>query len=201
MTLLPLTAPTGPAGNAHRRTPRVRVALLVTAWLVASSAWLPAPPAAAHASLVSSDPAEASLVETLPSRAVLSFNSRIEEVHELTVTGPDGDVVNGEATLAEAEVRQNLWSGPDGDYVMAYDVVAADGHEISGEVRFEVGPISSPASADGGSDGGSDGGADGSDAGGTRPWEERSLLLAVGMVVLGTGGLALVRRRRAGSGS
>ncbi len=162
--------------------------------------WLggaPAPPAAAHAALVSSDPAEASLVETLPSRAVLSFSSPILEVHELTVTGPDGDVVNGEATLAEAEVRQNLWAGPDGDYVMVYDVVAADGHEISGEVRFEVGALSAPAGAAGGLDGSAEGSEEGSEGGreAAGPWAERSLLLAAALVVLG--GLVLVHRRRA----
>ncbi|MQW74984.1 LPXTG cell wall anchor domain-containing protein [Nocardioides sp. dk4132] len=170
--------------------PPLVLAVWLLVWLVVWLGGAPAPPAAAHASLVSSDPAEASLVETLPSRAVLSFTSPILEVHELTVTGPDGDVVNGEATLAEADVRQNLWAGPDGDYVMVYDVVAADGHEISGEVRFEVGPLAAQAPAASG--------PDGSDATGPRLWEQPSpLLLAAGLVVLGVGGSVLVRRRRA----
>jgi len=168
--------------------------LVTSLWLVACVVvWLggaPAPPAAAHASLVSSDPAEAGLVEVLPSRAVLSFSGRIVEVHEVAVTGPGGDVVNGAATYDGAEVRQNLWAGPDGDYVMTYDVVAADGHEISGEVHFEVGALSAPAAAAAGGD------STGAAAG---PWATRpGVLLPVGAVlVAAAAALGVARRRRA----
>jgi copper resistance protein C len=107
----------------------------------------PAPPAAAHEELLSSDPSESGVVETLPSRAILTFSGAVSEVHEITVTGPDGSVANGEATSVGAEVRQNLWAGPDGAYTLTYDVLSSDGHEIAGEIHFEVGD-GTPASGD-----------------------------------------------------
>jgi methionine-rich copper-binding protein CopC len=107
------------------------------AGLAALLAW--AGPAAAHEELLASDPSGSGMLAALPSRAILTFSGPVEEVHEVTVTGPDGSVVNGAPTSVGAEVRQNLWAGPDGAYTMTYDVVSADGHEVTGEVRFEVG--------------------------------------------------------------
>lgn len=136
---------------------------VVLSGLAALLLWVPAPPAAAHEELLSSDPSESGLLEALPSRAVLTFSGAVAEVHEITVTGPDGSVANGAATAVGAEVRQNLWAGSDGAYTLTYDVLSADGHEIAGEIRFEVGDgvpgevpaASSPAPSE--SDGDSDG--------------------------------------------
>ncbi len=150
--------------------------------------WAPVAPAAAHDELLTSDPSESGLVEVLPSRAVLTFTGPVGEVHEVTVTGPGGSVVNGDPTSAGAEVRQNLWAGPDGDYTMTYEVVSADGHEITGEVQFQVGAgaepgvdeASAPTSAGAGGD---DGPGD--------------VLLPVAVVVAGSAvALALRHRRR-----
>lgn len=118
-------------------SPRPALAGLALLALLALVAW--GPPAAAHEELLSSDPSESGVLETLPSRAVLTFTGAVAEVHAVTVTGPDGSVANGEATAVGAEVRQNLWAGPDGDYTLTYDVLSSDGHEIAGEIRFEVG--------------------------------------------------------------
>ena len=110
---------------------------------------VPTPAAVAHEELFSSDPSEAGVLTALPSRAVLTFTGAVAEVHEVTVTGPDGSVVNGTPTLTGPEVRQNLWAGPDGAYTMTYDVLSSDGHEIAGEIHFEVGrgPVGADADA------------------------------------------------------
>lgn len=112
---------------------------VVLSGLAALLVWVPAPPAVAHEELLSSDPSESGVLEALPSRAILTFSGAVAEVHEVTVTGPDGSVANGEASAVGAEVRQNLWSGPDGAYTLTYDVLSSDGHEIAGEIHFEVG--------------------------------------------------------------
>lgn len=151
---------------------------------------VPAAPASAHDELLSSDPAEASVVEALPSRAVLVLSGEVRKVNAVTVTGPDGEVANGEATFRGSEVRQNLWAGPDGDYVLAYDVVSADGHQVTGEVHFEVGPVSGPTSEEPVAAAASDGAWGGGRGVG---------VLALGLVVVG-GGLVVLRRRRWGSG-
>lgn len=175
---------------------RVPSALAVAAVLLAlclAVLLVRAGPAAAHDELLSSDPSESGVLAALASRAILTFSAPVGEVHEVTVTGPDGSVVNGDPTSVGAEVRQNLWAGPDGPYTMTYDVVSSDGHEISGEVRFEVGdgviaaedagtgasPASSPTS-------GSDGAV-------------RGVVVPAAVVLLAAAAaLALWHRRRAG---
>lgn len=151
---------------------------------------VPAPPASAHDELLSSDPAESSVVEALPSRAVLVLSGEVRKVNAVTVTGPDGDVANGRATFRGSEVRQNLWAGPDGDYVLAYDVVSADGHQVTGEVHFEVGPVSGPTG---------DAPATVAASGGAWSGARGVAVLAVVLLVAG-GGLVVLRRRRLGSG-
>lgn len=119
--------------------PRRVLVAVVLSGLAALFLWVPAPPASAHEELVSSDPSESGVLEALPSRAILTFSGAVAEVHEVTVTGPDGSVANGAATAIGPEVRQNLWAGPEGAYTLTYDVLSSDGHEIAGEIRFEVG--------------------------------------------------------------
>jgi len=116
---------------------RRAVATGALAILAALLAW--APPAAAHDELLFSDPSEAGVLTALPSRAILTFSGPVAEVHEVTVTGPDGSVANGAATATGPEVRQNLWAGPDGAYTLTYDVVSSDGHEMAGEITFQIG--------------------------------------------------------------
>ncbi|WP_210438276.1 copper resistance CopC family protein [Nocardioides xinjiangensis] len=168
-------------------------ALAVLAALAVPLGWAPVAPAAAHDELLTSDPSQSGVVDVLPSRAVLTFTGPVSEVHDVSVTGPDGSVVNGEPTSVGTEVRQNLWAGPDGAYTMTYEVVSADGHEITGEVQFQVGAgaepgvdeASAPTSAEAGEDDGLGG------------------VLLPGAVVLAGGAVALVlwHRRRAVAGS
>jgi methionine-rich copper-binding protein CopC len=176
------------ASAAQRRA--VRLLPAVVALVLASTV---VPPAAAHDELLFSDPSEAGMLRAMPSRAILTFNGPVAEVHEVTVTGPDGSVANGTPTAVGPEVRQNLWAGPDGAYTLTYDVVSSDGHEMAGEVRFEVG--------DGTPD---EGGAaatsapDADDPDGVL----RGIVVPAGMVLLsGAGALAIWQRRRAARGA
>lgn len=155
-----------------------------------------APPAAAHEELLSSDPSESGVVETLPSRAILTFSGAVSEVHEITVTGPDGSVANGAATSVGAEVRQNLWAGPDGAYTLTYDVLSSDGHEIAGEIHFEVGG-GTPASGD------EEAAAGASSSSDTAPEGVLRGVVVPAAVVLLSAACALVlwHRRRAPSGT
>ena len=179
-----------------------RITCLTAAWaLVVVSALAAlgvatASPAAAHGALVLSDPAQGGVAEALPSRAMLLFSDPVEEVVEITVTGPDGSVTNGEPTSVGPEVRQNLWAGPDGAYTMEYHVVAADGHEVRGEVSFAVGPLSTVGSADPGEQ---------DEAGGPRSARASDkgseVVLPVALVLLaGVAGLAITGARRGRSG-
>ena len=157
--------------------------------------WAPAPPAAAHGALLFSDPAEGGVVETLPSRAYLTFSDTVAEIREITVVGPDGSVTNGVPTSIGPEVSQTLWAGSDGEYVMEYFVVSADGHDVRGEVHFVVG---SGAGAAGEAETEGDAGASAAVTAETRWWERgRAAVLPVGLVVLAAVvALSLLHRRR-----
>lgn len=124
------------------------LALLVMALVAALLGWTPVQPAGAHGALVASQPAADGLIEVMPSRAFLTFSDPVKEVKEIAVVGPDGSVTNGEATANGSEVMQTLWAGPDGDYTMSYFVVSEDGHDVRGEVHFEVGALSAVAADD-----------------------------------------------------
>lgn len=119
---------------------RVAVLLAVASAAVLSG-WPQVQPAVAHSALVASQPPADGLVEVMPSRAYLTFSAPVSEVKEIAVIGPEGSVTNGEATFDGAEVVQTLWAGPAGDYTMSYFVVSEDGHDVRGDLHFEVGAL------------------------------------------------------------
>jgi copper transport protein len=101
-------------------------------------------PAAAHAMLVSSDPADRSWTATAPSQVTLTFNEPVE-------AATDGVRV---FDTGAQRVDAGSWSGPedplvvgvdlpdalsDGGYVVTYRVVSADSHPIAGAFTFTVG--------------------------------------------------------------
>jgi copper transport protein len=116
--------------------------VLLLALLVAS---LAATAAFAHASLVSSEPADDAVLATAPKQFVLTFNEAVT-VLALRLTGPSGAALQ----LADAVVRDTSLvieapepGGPDrcgrGTYVLSFRVVSIDGHPVGGTVVFSVG--------------------------------------------------------------
>lgn len=111
----------------------VKVSLLALLCLV-----LGAGPAAAHASLVGSDPEDGASLATLPSSVTLTFNETIGNPAYVAVIAPDGskvDVANVSAvdatvTAAIAPADQK------GRYSVSYRVVSADGHPVEGTLTW-----------------------------------------------------------------
>jgi copper resistance protein C len=119
------------------------------AWVavgVAALLVLPIAPASAHATLIRSDPKDGATVRELPSEVSLEFNEEVGSPAYVEVTASDGtDVAAGEPDILGAVVTLPLGSeGPAGTYTLAYRVVSADGHPISGELTFDVTTGSSP---------------------------------------------------------
>ncbi|WP_309103744.1 copper resistance protein CopC [Microbacterium sp.] len=125
-----------------RRRSNAAFALAVT--LLAAFLVLFSPqPASAHDSLVASDPAADTTVETLPAALTLTFSAKLidgEGATEVVVTDPDGaSVTDGPATLDGAMVTQPLAATADaGTYHVIWKVVSSDGHPTSGEFSFTV---------------------------------------------------------------
>jgi copper resistance protein C len=116
---------------------------------------LPLPPATAHAELIDSDPKDGATVETLPDQVVLEFSEEVASPAFVEVTAADGtEVTAGDPQVLGATIETPLAAnGPAGTYTIAYRVVSADGHPISGELTFDVttGSAGAPASGSAGS--------------------------------------------------
>lgn len=101
-----------------------------------------ATPAAAHASLVSVDPADGARLDESPSIVRLTFTEPVSaELGGVRVLDADGDAVHrGAARVDGTTVAIDLEDGlPDGTYVVSFRVVSADGHPVRGGSVFGVG--------------------------------------------------------------
>ncbi len=104
-----------------------------------------APLASGHAYLAESDPANGEQVEEIEEVA-LSFSGDGVQIAEVSVTGPDGEDVSGEAEI-DPENSQRVLTAVDlpdtdageGIYTVEWEVLADDGHTTSGTFLFSVG--------------------------------------------------------------
>jgi methionine-rich copper-binding protein CopC len=111
------------------------------AFLVAGIALLPLP-AAAHAIIVSAEPAVDTVLHAPSAPVVLRFNSRIDrERSRLTLLRPDGSSLP--LPLAPTERPDTLAARIDGlapgRYRLRWQVLAVDGHITRGDIPFVVG--------------------------------------------------------------
>lgn len=102
-----------------------------------------ATPAFAHNSLVSSTPANEATVDSTPSTIKLTFDQPVqkgEDLNTVSVKGPD----NTGWKTGPVDVESNVVSasldelGPKGAYTVAYRIISADGHPVTGEVAFTL---------------------------------------------------------------
>lgn len=122
-----------------------------------------APPAFAHDQLISSSPAPDETLPTAPTGITLTFSSPLLTLgHEVRVIDGEGrNRVDRAAELTRETLTQPLPDLPDGAYQVAWRVVSADGHPISGSFGFRVGdpaaaapqetiqPTATPAASEG----------------------------------------------------
>lgn len=119
----------------------MRLKLLAATLLAGAAMLLGAGPAAAHAALLSSDPADQSSLSAGPAEVTLTFNEAISpNFATLTVVGPDGNLWSkGDATVAGPTVAVKVGDlGPAGEYKIAFRVTSADGHVIDGVRGFTL---------------------------------------------------------------
>ncbi|MFF9030603.1 copper resistance CopC/CopD family protein [Streptomyces iakyrus] len=104
-----------------------------------------AAPASAHAALRSTDPDDGSLVRTAPRHVTLTFTESVGLLDDsFRVFGPDQRRVHtGEATHADGRSDTARVGLPgklaEGTYTVAWRVVSADSHPVSGAFSFSVG--------------------------------------------------------------
>ncbi|MET9638414.1 copper resistance protein CopC [Streptomyces virginiae] len=146
-----------------RPVPRpARTSLTVLALLAAVCALLVggAGSAFAHASLSGSDPADSTVLKEAPRQVTLTFTESVTFSEDsVRVLSPENQRVNpapaqhadGKSNTARVQLSDEL---PRGTYTVAWRVVSADGHPISGAFVFSVGKPSETAAVvpDGSSD-------------------------------------------------
>jgi copper transport protein len=118
--------------SARRRAALLLVGLL-SVWLVTGV--LTAGPAAAHAELVSTSPAEGARLDAPPQQVTLTFSEGVSVAAGYArVLDAGGDRVDSGAPKVDGdELTIGLRSGlPDGGYLVTYRVVSADSHPIAG---------------------------------------------------------------------
>lgn len=124
---------------AARPPAPARAALVVVLVLLATVGF--ALPAAAHAALVGSDPADGATLPAAPTRITLTFDDSLENFEPVvTVTGPDGNQYqSGDAVINGVTLSTAVDPLPAaGTYTVAYRVVSDDGHPVEGQLRFEL---------------------------------------------------------------
>jgi methionine-rich copper-binding protein CopC len=126
----------------------------LAALLLAVLPVLAMPRAEAHAGLVSSAPAADAVLTAAPAEVRLTFTEALQEPAYVVVTAPDGTRSPGEARVEGADSVQPTCALADapaeGTWRVAYRVVSADGHPVTGELAFTVDPPAGGASQDGG---------------------------------------------------
>src|ERR1700761_2459234 len=102
--------------------------------------------ASAHASLVSTEPADGSVVASAPKTVELRFS---EPVPPAVITVIDaagktrGDIiVTAEDKIVTIKLPQDL---PRGTQVVSYRIISADGHPVGGSLLFSIGATSTAA--------------------------------------------------------
>lgn len=103
---------------------------------------LSARPADAHAILVSSSPGDGAVLERAPDEVLLEFNEPVSaDLGGLRVFDAEGDRIDaGALRNVDTTLAIDLTSGvPDGDYVISYRVISADGHPVRGGIVFSIG--------------------------------------------------------------
>ncbi|NYI05485.1 copper resistance protein CopC [Allostreptomyces psammosilenae] len=141
------TAGRGTPGWAGRRVGALLGAVLAALALLFATA----PPAAAHAELIGSDPAAGTVLDSAPSAVTLSFSEGVElGLGAVRVLDPAGEQVDagtvehadGDPATARVALTGEM---PQGTYTVAWRVGSADAHVVSGAFTFSVGAASQTA--------------------------------------------------------
>ncbi|MFI9245718.1 copper resistance CopC/CopD family protein [Streptomyces sp. NPDC053086] len=122
--------------------PRLRILLLlclaVTGALLAGAG-----PAAAHAALTGSDPAQGVVVDKAPTQVSLTFSEKVALSDDsLRVLDPRGKPVQtgSPANVSGTTYAVQLKSGlAKGTYTVTFQVVSADSHPVAGAYTFSIG--------------------------------------------------------------
>jgi methionine-rich copper-binding protein CopC len=134
----------------HRYRPGYQLARFLLTVATAAILMVPAAAAQAHDVLEATEPANGSVVGTVPGKIALTFShtpiaiGSVVRVEDATGT----DQADGPAAIVDNHVTQAVKTGaPEGKYTVVWRVVSSDGHPIEGTFTFTAGSANSTAAA------------------------------------------------------
>lgn len=165
--------------------------------VAAAAVGLGAAGAQAHTQLLSSTPADGAVLSQAPATVTLVFEEALlPDLDTISINDADGtNVASEKITPSGTELSIDWPAGlPAGTYQVAYRVVSADGHPVTGAISFSIGEGSLPSAGPASSAASPAGAVAVPDGSSTSPWVfvTAGLLLALSIGVI----YALVRRRR-----
>lgn len=128
----------GPPGRLHILTV---LRVLIALGLIGVLGLVGAPPAGAHAFLEELEPAPESVLDSPPAEVSLTFSESISVPEDaLRVFDPSGRQIPGIAATADGDTLSAALPPleVDGSYTVAWKVVSADGHPLSGAYLFHL---------------------------------------------------------------
>ncbi|MER5458558.1 FixH family protein [Micromonospora sp. NPDC002389] len=113
------------------------------------AAVVPASPAAAHAVLLGTDPADGAVLATTPAQITLTFNEPVAvRAGGVRLLDAAGEEVSSDSRSVDTTVVLTVPPElPGGTYIVTFRVISADSHPVSGGFSFAVGAPSSSAVA------------------------------------------------------
>lgn len=96
----------------------------------------------AHTGLEEASPGNGEQVETAPEELELTFSGDGFQLTDVVVTGPDGERIDGETSVAPEsdDVRYvSVADAGDGVYTVSWELLSDDGHTVTGAYFFVVG--------------------------------------------------------------
>lgn len=167
-------------------------------------------PAAAHNSLVSSNPKNGAVLDKAPTEAVLTFLAKLDpRTTKVAAAGPGGaSAAAGPARFDGPTAMLPVRATAAGAYTVSYEVASSDGHPIRGTVVYTLTAAAVPSPTPAAPATTADvpprtSAAPGAGAGtpaasnDSMPWWPWALGGAVVLAAIGVGGVLTARRRRA----
>jgi copper resistance protein C len=140
----------------HRFLARGLAVLAITTALWSGAATL----AHAHSGLESSTPADGSVISEAPAAITLTFNETLlEDADSISLNSADGTSIVSSKVQPSGNTVELPWPADllAGDYQVAYRVVSADGHPVTGAISFSYtgspvassSPVAEPSASQG----------------------------------------------------
>lgn len=145
------------SSRIHTATRHRLTLLLVTVAVAFATLFAPAAPAIAHDELLSTDPADGATLDALPAQLTLTFSGTVSADlggNQVMVTDGAGmSLADGDPVVTDNIMTQPLTGDASGVVTVAWRIVSADGHPVTGQFAFTVaeagsaspGPQSTPA--------------------------------------------------------